>query len=105
MLKKALMGAVAAVTLFAAGSANAVVFVFSGDVDPTASVLNASASADVSFSGSTGTVILSNTTANMFTAGQLLTGLTLYFDIDPTGVSGLTQAGSLVNVVGTSTQA
>jgi hypothetical protein len=95
-MKKFLASAALALGVLTAGAASATVYTLGATVNNNGNTV--SASADVVQSGSTLTIDLTNTTTNLFAANQLLTGLTIFFDNDPTGVTLTSQSGQLVNI-------
>jgi PEP-CTERM motif-containing protein len=94
-LSRAVVG-LATLGLFAGTSAHAVVYTATG-TDSDGSV---SASANITISGGVITVLLSDTNTGEKSDGQTVSGI-LFNVSGVTGISNFTQAGSLVNISGT----
>jgi hypothetical protein len=89
--------AACALVLGAAGAANAaMVFNLAPVNNNNGNQVAATATVDVT--SNLLTIDLTNLTANFIAPNQILTGLTVLFGTDPTGIGAFTESGSLVNV-------
>ena len=96
MLRKSLLGAAVAFGALGLGSANAAVFT----LDPTQNNdgNTVSASADITASGDTLTILLTNLSPSLSAPNQALSDLLINFSTDITTLSNFTQAGTLITV-------
>jgi hypothetical protein len=103
MLRKSLIGATVACGVLGWGSANAAVWTL--DPTPNNSGNTVAASADITASGDTLNISLTNLSPSLSAANQGLSDLLIDFTTDLSSVSDFTQSGSLilVNADGTTT--